>query len=155
MNRREFLRVAGVGAAGAALTLAPRTSLAADARIDVLLGEPIGTIGANLYSHFVEHLGGVVYDGIWVGEGSKIANVNGIRKAIVDHLRRLPPAAIRWPGGCFADSYDWRDGTGPRGNRPRRTNFWTAEMLKRPDGPAKYDPNQFGTNDFLRFCRFA
>ena len=64
MNRREFLRVAGAGAAGAAFTLAPRTSLAADARIDVLLGEPIGTIGANLYSHFVEHLGGVVYDGI-------------------------------------------------------------------------------------------
>jgi alpha-N-arabinofuranosidase len=155
INRREFLRVAGAGAAGAAVALAPRTSLAADARIDVLLGEPIGPIGASLYSHFVEHLGGVVYDGIWVGEGSKIPNVQGIRQAMIDHMRRLPAGAIRWPGGCFADSYDWRDGVGPRANRPRRTNFWAGEMLKRPDGPAKYDPNQFGTSDFLRFCRLA
>jgi alpha-L-arabinofuranosidase len=157
MHRRDFLRVAAASAAGAAIGFAPRSSVAADARIDVLLGEPIAPITPDLYSHFVEHLGGVVYDGIWVGENSKIPNVNGIRKAMVDHMRRLPPGTIRWPGGCFADSYDWRDGTGPRANRPRRTNFWLGDLEKekRPDGPAKYDPNQFGVADFMRFCRLA
>jgi alpha-N-arabinofuranosidase len=90
-----------------------------------------------------------------VGEGSKIANVGGIRKALVDHMKRLPAAVIRWPGGCFADSYDWRDGTGPRGKRPRRTNFWADAMQKLPDGPEKYEPNTFGTTDFVRFCRLS
>jgi alpha-N-arabinofuranosidase len=74
---------------------------------------------------------------------------------VVDHLRRLPKGAIRWPGGCFADSYDWRDGVGPRASRPRRTNFWHGAMGSRPDGPGKYDPNTFGTNDFARFCRLV
>jgi alpha-L-arabinofuranosidase len=156
MNRREFLRTTMTGAAGAAVVaLAPRTSRAADAHIEVLVGEPIGPIGVDLYGPFVEHLGGVVYDGVWVGEGSKIANVGGIRSALVDHLKRLPHGAIRWPGGCFADSYDWRDGTGPRADRPRRANFWIDDMQKRPDGPAKYEPNQFGTNDFARLCRLV
>jgi alpha-N-arabinofuranosidase len=152
MGRREFLSAA-LSAGG--LALLPRSARAADSRIDVVLDEPIGTILPDLYGHFVEHLGGVVYDGIWVGEKSKVPNVGGIRKAIVDHLRRLPPGVIRWPGGCFADSYDWRDGVGPRSARPRRTNFWAEGMAKVPDGPEKYDPNAFGTNEFLRFCRLA
>src|SRR5688572_33298009 len=121
MERRDFLRLA---LAGAAVTGLPRSSHAATARIDVLVNEPIGTIVPDLYGRFVEHLGGVVYDGIWVGEGSKIANTGGIRQAVVDAMRKLPKGAIRWPGGCFADSYDWRDGTGPRSGRPRRTHFW-------------------------------
>jgi alpha-L-arabinofuranosidase len=152
MNRRDFL-----GAALAAPVLAawPRSARAADARIDVLLDEPIGPITANLYGHFVEHLGGVVYDGVWVGEDSRVANVNGIRKALVDQMRRLPPGVVRWPGGCFADSYDWRDGVGPRAARPSRTNFWVNDMTSRPDGPWKSDPNRFGTNEFVRFCRLA
>ena len=152
MRRRDFL---GLTAAGAAGLLAPRTARAADARIEVLLNEPIGPITADLYGHFVEHLGGVVYDGVWVGEKSAIANTGGIRQALVDHMRRLPPGAIRWPGGCFADSYDWRDGVGPRASRPRRTNFWEDAMAKLPDGPGKYDPNHFGTNDFIRLCRLV
>ena len=151
-GRREFLATAL--AAGAA-SLLPRSACAADARIEVLLGEPIGRIAPEIYGHFVEHLGGVVYDGVWVGEGSKIENTGGVRQALVDHLRRLPAAVIRWPGGCFADSYDWRDGVGPREKRPRRTNFWADGMKTAPDGPAKYDPNAFGTNDFARLCRVA
>ena len=124
-------------------------------RIDILLDEPIGPVTADLYGHFVEHLGGVVYDGVWVGERSKIPNDDGIRRALVEHLRRLPRGAIRWPGGCFADSYDWRDGIGPPAARPTRPNFWIDErgMLTRPDGPAKHEPNTFGTNEFLRLCR--
>jgi alpha-L-arabinofuranosidase len=152
MYRRDFLRTA---LAGAAWAVAPRTSHAADAGIDVLVTEPIGTIGVDLYGHFVEHLGGVVYDGIWVGEGSRIRNTGGIRQALVDHMKRIPAGAIRWPGGCYADSYDWRDGVGPRASRPRRTNFWAEGMTKAPDGPAKWEPNLFGTNEFIRFCRLA
>ena len=123
MERRDFLRMA---AAAAALAAAPRTSRAATARIDVLVNEPIGPITPDIYGHFVEHLGGVVYDGVWVGEGSKIPNTHGIRQALIDAMKKLPKGAIRWPGGCFADSYDWRDGTGPRDQRPRRTNFWAG-----------------------------
>ncbi|HEX2452647.1 MAG TPA: alpha-L-arabinofuranosidase C-terminal domain-containing protein [Vicinamibacterales bacterium] len=151
-SRRDFLQLA---LAGAVVALAPRTARAADARVEVLIDEPIGPVAANLYGHFVEHLGGVVYDGVWVGEGSPIPNTNGIRKALVDHMRRLPAGSIRWPGGCFADSYDWRDGIGPRASRPRRTNFWANDMASLPDGRGKYDPNQFGTNEFVRFCRLS
>ncbi|NIM52176.1 MAG: alpha-L-arabinofuranosidase [Gemmatimonadales bacterium] len=140
-----------LGAAGA------RGSRLADSRIDVLLDESIGTIAPEIYGHFVEHLGGVVYDGIWVGESSSIPNIGGIRRAIVEALRPIRPSVIRWPGGCFADSYDWRDGIGPRERRPRRTNFWIDQRALRELGnvPAKYDTNHFGTNEFVRFCRLV
>ena len=151
MERRDFLRMA---VAAGALAVAPRTSRAATGRIDVLVNEPIGPIGPNLYGHFTEHLGGVIYDGVWVGEGSKIPNTNGIRQALIDAMRKLPKGAIRWPGGCFADSYDWRDGTGPRDQRPRRTNFWAGGTGGDPlKNNSKYDPNHFGTVDFVRLCR--
>ena len=153
MHRRRFLHLAAAGAAFALVP--PRSSRAADSRIEVLLDETIAPVPADLYGHFVEHLGGVVYDGIWVGERSKVANTGGIRQALVDHMRRLPPAAIRWPGGCFADSYDWRDGVGTPASRPARTNFWINDMTGRPDGPQKFDPNRFGTSEFVRFCRLA
>ena len=129
-----------------------------DSRIEILANEPIAKIAPEIYGHFAEHLGGVIYDGIWVGENSKIPNVNGLRKALVDALARVKPAVIRWPGGCFADSYDWRNGTGPKEKRPRDTNFWrdAPEWPKdAPDGPWKYEPNQFGTDDFLRFCKLT
>ncbi|MFN0121677.1 MAG: alpha-N-arabinofuranosidase [Blastocatellia bacterium] len=159
MKRRQF-----IGAAtGALAMLAGRPSAAtqsrqADARIEILINEPIGRIAPEIYGHFAEHLGGVVYDGIWVGENSKIANVGGIRKALVDALQRIRAPVIRWPGGCFADSYNWRDGIGPRAQRPRRPNFWVdaPEWPKgAPDGPWKYDTNQFGTDEFLRFCQLS
>jgi alpha-N-arabinofuranosidase len=152
MHRRLFL-----GAAAAAFTRLPAQS--PESRIDVLLNEPIGTIAPEIYGHFVENLGGVVYDGIWVGERSSIPNINGIRKQLVDALQRVKPGMIRWPGGCFADQYDWRDGVGPRGQRPKRTNFWVdaAEWRKdaRLDGPQRYDPNLFGTLEFARFCKLV
>ncbi|HET8644726.1 MAG TPA: alpha-L-arabinofuranosidase, partial [Vicinamibacteria bacterium] len=158
-QRRDFLLRAS--AAGAALLL-PRSARAADSRIDVLLGEPIGTIAPDIYGHFVEHLGGVVYDGIWVGENSKVPNTGGIRRALVEHVRRIKPGVMRWPGGCFADQYDWRDGTGPRERRPRRVNFWADTNYKATDayknlksGPQKYEPNWFGTGEFMHFCRLT
>ena len=122
-------------------------------RIEVLLGEPLGTISPNIYGHFAENLGGVIYDGIWVGENSKIPNVNGIRKELVDEMQKIKAPVVRYPGGCFADSYDWRDGIGPVDKRPRRTNFW--EQIESASSPAshKYDPNRFGTNEFTHFCK--
>ena len=160
-TRRAFIGSAAAGAAGALLArhvpaLGAQTG---DSRLEVLVNEPIGTIAPEIYGHFVEHLGGVVYDGIWVGEDSKIANVGGIRKALVDQLRTIKPAVIRWPGGCFADSYDWRDGIGRPDTRPRRTDFWADSRpgQNRPAtvGPQRFDPNRFGTNEFMRFCRLA
>src|SRR6266496_5890085 len=107
IGRREFLGRTAV--AGAAALIAPRAMFtqSPESRVEILINEPIGTINPNLYSHFVEHLGGVVYDGIWVGEKSKIPNIGGIRSALVEQMRKIKPGALRWPGGCFADSYNW------------------------------------------------
>jgi alpha-N-arabinofuranosidase len=154
ISRRQFIQRSSLASAG--LLLAPHTPAAAsENRIEILLDEQIGTISPDLYGHFTEHIGGVIYDGIWVGEDSPIPNQGGIRTALVEHMRRLRPSVVRWPGGCFADSYNWRDGIGPRAQRPKRTNFWINEpfLQRAPDSPAKYEPNQFGTNEFARFCK--
>jgi alpha-L-arabinofuranosidase len=148
MLRRQFLL-------SSLALVAPRSSQADTIDIEILPDEPIGTISPNVYGHFTEHLGGCIYDGVWVGENSKIPNISGIRKELVDRLRELKPPVVRWPGGCFADSYNWRDGVGPRTQRPRRTNFWadTPYLQKAPNGPQKYEPNEFGSNEFAQFCR--
>ena len=148
-DRTSYIR--GKRARDSAATLiAPRSTRAAESRIEILVNEPIGTISPDIYSHFVEHLGGVVYDGIWVGEKSKIPNYNGIRKALVDNLKKLKPGVIRYPGGCFADQYDWRDGVGPRDKRPTRVNFWADTKYKTTKayedlegGPQKYESQSF------------
>ena len=150
LSRRDFVTATVAG--GLALAGARRSRLA-DSRIDVLVSEPIGTIAPELYGHFVEHLGGVVYDGVWVGEKSKIPNIGGIRSALVEQMRKIKPGVVRWPGGCFADSYNWHDGVGPRSERPRRTNFWIRDSTQNTDSPQVYDPNQFGTNEFMHFCK--
>jgi hypothetical protein len=183
IRRREFL---GTALAGGAALMAGSTSSAfnaippsakedglhpslrrhpqsADSRVEILLNEKIGQISPDLYGHFVEHLGGVVYDGIWVGEDSKVPNLGGIRQELVEHLKRIKASVVRWPGGCFADSYNWRDGIGPRKDRPRRTNFWrdsrgnrtTPAYERLNTGPQKYEPNWFGTNEFMRFCKLT
>ncbi len=154
ITRRRFIQQAAVG--GAAFCTASHLRAAtSENKIEILLTEPIGTISPDLYGHFTEHIGGVIYDGIWVGEDSPIPNQGGIRAALVEHMKRLKPSVVRWPGGCFADSYNWRDGVGPRAQRPRRTNFWINDgfLASAPDGPAKYEPNQFGTNEFMHFCK--
>jgi alpha-N-arabinofuranosidase len=110
----------------------------------VLPQETIGTINPYLHGHFAEHLGELVYPGVWVGPDSKIANTNGLRNDVVEALRPLGIPVLRWPGGCFADNYSWRDGIGPRETRPLRVNtHW---------GMAP-EPNQFGTHEFIAFCK--
>ena len=115
------------------------------ARITIDLNRPVGIISPHIYGHFTEHIGGVIYDGIWVGEDSVIPNIGGIRSDLVEHLRRIRPPVIRWPGGCFADRYHWQDGIGPREKRPRRYGRWNDVT----------EPNLFGTHEFIHFCRLV
>jgi len=156
-HRREFVRAALAGAAGFLFPRYAGTALAqsVDSRIEILLNETEGPISPNIYGHFAEHLGGVIYDGVWVGHQSKVANVDGIRKDLVDHLKKIKAPVIRYPGGCFADTYDWRDGIGPADRRPRRTNFWLGAENETSPASHKYDPNEFGTNEFVRFCKLT
>jgi alpha-N-arabinofuranosidase len=129
-----------------------RPAFAADALVEVSPGEPAHHISPHIYGHFIEHLGGVVYDGIWVGRDSKIPNVGGIRKAFVDDMKRLGAPNLRWPGGCFADGYHWRDGIGPASERPRTFNFWQPRM---PEGVDATETNQFGIHEFMQLCRLV
>ncbi len=114
----------------------------ADAHIDIVPAETRGTIAPEIYSHFIEQLGGVVYDGVWVGERSKIPNKDGIRLDFINAMRAVEAPVLRWPGGCFADSYDWRDGIGPVNKRPNRASFWGQQ-----------EPNRFGLHEFMETCR--
>jgi len=100
-------------------------------------------IDRNVYGHFAEHLGRCIYEGIWVGEDSDIPNVRGIRSDVVQALKNINIPLIRWPGGCFADEYHWKDGIGPKENR--------AEMINTHWGGV-VENNHFGTHEFFDFC---
>jgi alpha-N-arabinofuranosidase len=103
-----------------------------------------GTISRHIYGHFAEHLGRCIYDGFYVGEkNTKIPNVNGIRTDIVAALKKLKVPVLRWPGGCFADTYQWKDGIGPKAKRPKMVNVWWGGVT---------EDNSFGTHDFLNMC---
>jgi len=115
------------------------------ATITVHLQEAIATIQPALHGQFIEHLGTCIYGGIWVGEGSPIPNIRGLRRSTVEALQQLKPPVVRWPGGCFADGYHWEDGIGPRQERPVRVaNRWWKDEI---------EPNGFGTHEFLDLCQ--
>ncbi len=100
-------------------------------------------ISKNIYGHFAEHLGRCIYDGIWVGPDSDIPNVDGYRKDVLEALQALDIPVLRWPGGCFADTYHWMDGIGPVEQRPNIKNvFWGGVV----------EDNSFGTHEFLNLC---
>jgi alpha-N-arabinofuranosidase len=101
-------------------------------------------ISKHIYGHFAEHLGRCIYEGIWVGEDSSIPNTNGIRNDIVEALKEINIPNLRWPGGCFADEYHWKDGIGPRENRPKRINTHWGGVIEN---------NHFGTHEFFDLCR--
>ncbi len=101
-------------------------------------------ISRHIYGHFAEHLGHCIYGGFYVGENnSKIPNTNGIRNDVVAALRKLKIPNLRWPGGCFADTYHWKDGIGPKEKRPKMVNVWWGGVT---------EDNSFGTHDFLNMC---
>jgi alpha-N-arabinofuranosidase len=136
----------------------PNWARSADSRIEILLDEPKGEISPNLYGQFTEHIGGVIYDGVWVGEASKIHNQFGLRAELIDRMKDIRVPIVRWPGGCFADSYDWKDGIGPSSQRPTRTNFWANDpdaARLHEQGPQVFESNQFGTNEFVRLCKLV
>lgn len=110
----------------------------------VIWGDQVGgTISRHLYGHFAEHLGRCIYDGIWVGEDSSIPNTRGMRNDIIEALREINIPNLRWPGGCFADDYHWRDGIGPRDSRQKRINLHWGQVI---------ETNAFGTHEFLDLC---
>ncbi|RLE69153.1 MAG: alpha-N-arabinofuranosidase, partial [Thermoprotei archaeon] len=78
----------------------------------------LSSIDSRIYGQFIEHLGRCIYGGIWVGEDSKISNIKGFRKDVVEYVKAIKPAIVRWPGGNFASGYHFIDGIGPRNKRP-------------------------------------
>jgi alpha-N-arabinofuranosidase len=102
-----------------------------------------GIINKNIYGHFSEHLGRCIYGGIWVGKNSPIPNTDGFRNDVAGALKNLRIPVLRWPGGCFADEYHWKDGIGPYEKRPKMINTHWGGVV---------EDNSFGTHEFLDFC---
>ena len=101
-------------------------------------------INKNIYGHFAEHLGRCIYGGFYVGDNNtRIPNKDGIRLDIIEALKKLKVPVLRWPGGCFADTYHWKDGIGPKDKRPSMLNVWWGNVK---------EDNSFGTNEFLNMC---
>nr|WP_315190613.1 alpha-L-arabinofuranosidase C-terminal domain-containing protein [uncultured Flavobacterium sp.] len=100
-------------------------------------------ISKHIYGHFAEHLGKCIYGGFYVGEKSTIPNTKGVRNDIISALKELKIPNLRWPGGCFADTYHWKDGIGPKEDRPSIVNRWWGGTT---------EDNSFGTHDFLNLC---
>lgn len=111
--------------------------------ISISHDETAPVINKNIYGHFAEHLGRCIYGGFFVGDTSKIANTNGVRNDIIKALKDLKIPNLRWPGGCFADTYHWKDGIGPQEDRPTIVNKWWGGVT---------EDNSFGTHDFLNLC---
>ncbi|MFN8353584.1 MAG: alpha-L-arabinofuranosidase C-terminal domain-containing protein [Spirosomataceae bacterium] len=121
-------------------------SVQALAQNQVVLNGDLGkhTINKHIYGHFAEHLGKCIYGGFYVGENNtKIPNKDGVRMDVVEALKKLKIPNLRWPGGCFADTYQWKDGIGPKANRPKIVNVWWGGVT---------EDNSFGTHDFLNMC---
>ena len=112
-------------------------------RVVVSVNEGKTKINRHIYGNFAEHLGKCIYGGFWVGEDSSIPNTRGIRNDVVAALKKIKIPNLRWPGGCFADEYHWKDGIGPRSERPKMINTHWGGVT---------EDNSFGTHEFLDLC---
>lgn len=112
-------------------------------RATLLANKPQQQISKHIYGHFAEHLGRCIYGGFYVGDTSKVPNTAGVRNDVVTALKQLQIPNLRWPGGCFADTYHWKDGIGPKAKRPKIVNVWWGGVT---------EDNSFGTHDFLNMC---
>lgn len=110
--------------------------------------ESAGVIEPGIYGHFSEHIGGVFRDGVWVGEHADVPQTDGFRDFIIEKFKALEPPVLRWPGGCFAETYRWRDGIGPREKRPVTMGWWY-----RDDG--RLETNEVGIHEFVHFCELT
>ena len=127
----------------AGLCLSLTMASAQDATVTVKTSQPGAKINKEIYGQFAEHLGRCIYGGIWVGPDSEVPNIQGYRKDVFEALKELEVPVLRWPGGCFADEYHWRDGIGPKENRRKMVNTnWGGTV----------EDNSFGTHEFLNLC---
>lgn len=106
----------------------------------------ISHINPEIYGHFSEHLGRCIYNGIYVGEDSSIPNTDGIRNDIIEAFREIKMPVLRWPGGCFADEYHWKDGIGKKNERKKMINTNWGGVT---------EDNSFGTHEFFRLCELV
>lgn len=128
-----------------ALSLGVGVAVYAQSKASIVVNADQGDvqISRHIYGHFSEHLGHCIYDGLYVGENSSIPNTKGVRNDVVEALKNIQIPNLRWPGGCFADEYHWRDGIGPKADRPKMVNTHWGGVT---------EDNSFGTHDFLDMC---
>ena len=144
MNGRLFIALLALALLTAIRPVSANDAASAPAnKLVIHADQARNTIARNIYGQFSEHLGRCIYEGIWVGEGSPIPNTRGIRNDVVAALRKIKVPVLRWPGGCFADEYHWRDGIGPREQRPAMINTHWGGVVEN---------NHFGTHEFMDLC---
>ncbi len=143
-SRRELMMQGGAACFYALTARKASAAATSESSIKIYPDVEIGVIRPELHGHFAEHLGSCIYGGIWVGKNSPIPNVEGFRKQAVDWLREVGIPVLRWPGGCFADDYHWRDGIGAPEKRPKRVNIHWGNYT---------EDNSFGTHEFIKLCR--
>lgn len=129
--------------AGLLLSLLASQSAMAQNTVSFQQGQEAPKISRNIYGHFAEHLGHCIYGGFYVGDSSTIPNTAGVRNDVIAALKKLKIPVLRWPGGCFADTYHWKDGIGEKSKRPKIVNVWWGGVT---------EDNSFGTHDFLNMC---
>jgi alpha-N-arabinofuranosidase len=152
MDRRSFISVAGLTAAGA-LASKPETVFAesaARAEIAINYKNPLHKIPQTIYGHFIEELGKCIEGGIWRPVKGADQFLGGVPWDLVDAVMKIHPAVIRYPGGCYADSYHWQDGIGPMAQRKTKPNLAWRMWGNYIGTPVS---NQFGTDEFVLFCR--
>jgi alpha-N-arabinofuranosidase len=113
-----------------------------EAAVAVHADQPGSRLDPHIFGQFAEHLGHGVYDGIWVGPKSSVPNIHGFRRDVIEALRAIRVPVVRWPGGCFADEYNWREGIGPAAKRPKRVNTNWGGVT---------ESNAVGTHEFMEF----
>ena len=143
LAKANIYAAAAVAASLTGAQAAAQSSKPVEVAVTIRADQPGATISRHIYGQFAEHLGAGIYEGIWVGEDSAIPNTRGYRNDVVEALRKLKVPVVRWPGGCFADEYHWREGIGPREQRPIKVNTHWGGVE---------EPNSFGTHEFLDFA---
>ena len=142
LKRRNMKKFFLAALAAAAIPVLAAGQMKVDVNIDSDITDG-QIIPKEIYGQFAEHLGSCIYGGLWVGPESEIPNIDGYRTDVLEALKILKVPVMRWPGGCFADEYHWKDGIGPRDDRPRMVNSnWGGTV----------EDNSFGTHEFLNLC---
>lgn len=145
MNRKQLTAIMLlVCVVGVRLSVTAQSSSASTNKLIIHADKPGATINRNIYGQFSEHLGHCIYEGLWVGEDSSIPNTRGIRNDVVAALKKIQVPVLRWPGGCFADEYHWKDGVGPPDQRPSMINTHWGGVTEN---------NHFGTHEFMDLCQ--